>query len=269
MCNCFQDGCKPDDHAKHCFCSPDPCMDRYRSKDDVCCLTLGCKIAKFDSGHKQTCKEYKICLCLESGCGPTKHQFPCVCNQKCECTVYYCPIGSCCDRKPQQKCRYYAVTLCNHCDHLRKVAMYRNTYDKKQHRKLCECDCHCLYECEGFCKQCDTHSQQGWNLLNWQQLRTPQIFTDEPKDAPYHFEDSKTQEKIPNICVECHKKASVMKQFDRSCGWCFDLVCYSCRSDFKLSRTETDYDGNCVPYWRYFPSNCKLSPGEQHYTDSC
>jgi hypothetical protein len=209
-------------HIDRCYCDFDKSLD--------CCIRLGCKVALYDSGHIRKCKNYKTCICLESGCSISRHQLPCVCNQSCTCTVYHCDIKSgCCDRKPWQKCRYYAVELCEHCDYLRRCAIALKIYNKSICLYTCECECSCDYECDGYCKKCETHDQQGWNLLNWQKFRRPKIFTEQPKHAPYYFEHYKTNEQI-KTCCQCLTEQLIMKKYDRKCRVCFDVVCYKCCS---------------------------------------
>ncbi len=250
MCHCLEDGCTPQSHGKFCWCARDEL-----SKN--CCLTLECKRAAHDSGHNINCKDFKKCLCLEAGCSPKKHKLPCVCTQTCTCTVYHCKLNSgCCDRKPHQKCRYYRVELCEHCDYLRRHAMTLQTYNTKTKMHTCECDCDCDYECDGYCKKCETHSQQGWNLLSWQRFRKPVIFIEQPKFEPYYLEDVQTGKQV-TICCECKKEKVIMKTWYWSCHLCFDAVCLSCCNEYEHSRTDVDYNGNCLPYWRFEPEHCR------------
>lgn len=267
MCQCLDLGCTKEEHQKVCYCS---CVQyirattvekaKYQSSNDPyeqkkCCLFIGCN----KKIHVKDCNEYRKCLCLESNCTSVlKHNFPCTdCDQECKCLVYHCDLKTqCCDRKPWQKCRYYAVELCEHCDHLRKRAKELDTYDVKTRKRICKCNCKCINECDGFCQQCDTHSQQGWNLLNWQKYRKPQIFVEMPLEPPYFFEDPKTKKQIKE-CVSCNKSKSAMRKYDRICGKCFDTVCYDCCSEYEHSHSDTDYDGNCMPFWAFYPALCR------------
>jgi hypothetical protein len=138
--------------------------------------------------------------------------------------------------------------------------MSLKTYNPKSRRHNCECKCECDYECDGYCKRCDTHSQQGWNLLNWQKFRRPTIFTEQPKFAPYYFEDIKTSERITTCCV-CKTDQVIMKQWNRRCGICFDTVCFKCCGDYEYSRTDSDCDGNGNLYWRFERDPCKVGAG--------
>jgi len=259
MCRCVENGCKPEKHIEYCYCTA--------SKAKDCCILLGCKRAIHDSGHIKQCQEYKKCLCMESGCLPNKHKLPCVCTQSCTCTVYHCDLkNDFCDRKPYQKCRYYRVELCDHCDHLRGRAIVLKTYNRQTRRHNCECRCECDYECDGYCKKCDTHSQQGWNLLDWQKFRRPKIFTEQPKFPPYYFEDRTTGEQI-KICYECQTSQTIMKQWYRQCNVCFDTVCYKCCGSYEYRRTDSDCCGDGDLYWRFFPEPCEVGTGNHFVQD--
>ncbi len=262
MCKCILYGCVVDNHASNCYCAEHGVVNResvkikYASSKETwvlekCCLFLGCKVAIYDSGHIQKCKEYQTCLCLELRCQPNAHKKPCVCTQVCECEVYHCDLKSgCCDRKPNQKCRYFAVELCSHCQILRSRAMHFHLKKAK-----CNCKCKCDYECNGSCRQCETHEQQGWNLLDWQQHRNPKIFFETPRSAPYYFQDPKTG-KQRKLCYECHKSCCVMKRFYRRCDFCFDTVCYECASKYEHSHTDVDCDGDGMLYWCFERGVC-------------
>ncbi len=251
MCNCLEKKCDINKHIEHCYCAI------YKTG---CCLELGCKSAIYNSGHVEACSKYKKCLCLEANCNHNKkkHNKPCKCDDKCECTVYHCKLQSgCCDRKPGQKCRYYSIELCSHCDELRRKAIVFETYDSKKQKKICECKCTCDYECDGYCTQCETHAQNGWNLLNWQKYRHPTFFSQTPQEKPYYFEEPSTGNQRPNVCIMCQKSYSVMKSFSRSCEICFDLVCYNCSGEYIHNHQDVDYDGNCMPYWKFERDSCQ------------
>ncbi len=241
MCKCLNNGCE----CKDCYCALRKSID--------CCIKLGCKLAIHDSGHVKECREYKKCLCLESGCLPNKHKLPCICTQSCTCAVYHCDLKSgCCDRKPWQKCRYYCVELCDHCEDLRRHAIRLSLVGHKK----CDCECYCDYECDGYCRKCDTHSQRGWNLLTWQKLRTPKIFFKQPKYAPYYFEHPKTNKQI-KICNECKTIQIIMKKYYHGCDACFDTICYKCCDSYECSHTDSDYDSDGTVYWRFYPEPCQ------------
>ena len=226
-------------------------------------LYWAAKFAFIILGTTRTARTIKKCLCLEAGCLADSHKLPCVCNQSCTCTVYHCDMDSgCCDRKQWQKCRYYCVELCNHCDYLRRNAVSIKTYNPKTGRCNCECKCNCDdIECDGCCPRCETHTQNGWNLLTWQQFRRPRIFNEQPKSAPYYFENYETGERI-TTCSECGKSAHVMKQWDHTCGICFDAVCYKCSESYEHERTDSDCDGVGNLYWRFDRQHCRVESGK-------
>jgi hypothetical protein len=52
-----------------------------------------------------------------------------------------------------------------------------------------------------------------------------------------------------------------MKKWDRTCGICFDMVCFKCCDDYRYSRTDSDCSGNGVLYWRFDRARCEVGSG--------